>query len=70
MVNQERCRYCMPEVRTIMDNIGPLMLDEELRKSIDWIEAMGRVLYCGDTKEICEPLMLIQRQINKNERKP
>ena len=70
MNNVERCSYCMPESKEILNNIGQLMSLEELIAVRGGIEALGRVLYCGDTKEICMPLLRVQRQIEKNERKP
>jgi len=66
---KERCEYCMPESKSIFDNIGQLMTLDELIAVRGGIEALGRVLYCGDTKEICMPLLRVQRQIEKNEGK-
>lgn len=70
MDKKERCDYCMPESKEIFDNVGQLMSLEELIAVRSGIEALGRVLYCGDTKEICLPLMRVQKLINKYEGKP
>jgi len=67
-MNQERCDYCMPESKSIFDNIGQLMSLEELIAVRGGLEALGRVLYCGDTKEICMPLLRVQKQIEKNKK--
>lgn len=67
MNNVERCSYCMPESKEMFNAVGQLMSLEELIAVRGGIEALGRVLYCGDTKEICMPLLRCQKLINKYE---
>ena len=67
-MSQERCDYCMPESKEIFGNVGNRMSIEGLTAIRDGLEEQGRVLYCGDTKEVCMPLLRVQRQIEKNKK--
>lgn len=61
----ERCNYCIPESKTIVDCVGGYMTDEELEAVINGVLAMGRILHCGDEKETCLPLLHFQKEITR-----
>ena len=60
----------MPESKEIFMCVGEYMTDEELIAVRSGIEALGRILHCGDEKEICLPLMRTQRQISLRKNEP
>ena len=63
-MKSERCDYCMPESKMILDMVGEFMTREELVAVRGGIEALGRVLHCGDEKEVCMPLLRVQKHID------
>jgi len=69
-MGKERCDYCLPESKEIVDNVGHLMTLDELIAIRGGVEALGRVLYCGDSELVCLPLLRIQKLILKYDRKP
>jgi hypothetical protein len=56
----------MPESKMILDMVGEFMTREELVAVRGGIEALGRVLHCGDEKEVCMPLLRVQKHIELN----
>ena len=62
----ERCDYCMAESKIIFEFVGDLMTLDELIAVRGGIEALGRVLHCGDEKEVCMPLLRVQKHIELN----
>jgi len=65
----ERCDFCIPENKLIYDNVGEFMSLAELVSVRGGIEVLGKVLHCGDEKEICLPLLRVQRLITKYDKR-
>ena len=62
----DRCDFCMPRIRELMSTVGGYMTDDELKKTQDAIEALGKVCNCGPLKQTCTPLVVVHNQIKKN----
>jgi len=67
-MSKERCNYCCPESKTITDCVAGYMTDEELEAVAQGILALGRILHCGDEKEVCLPLLHFQKEITRRRR--